>query len=149
MANEFAKQIPLRRVAAVHELSDVITFLATPSAGYINGAIIHVDGGRTASKRTETILGHHSGQRRTRSHSDARSRSRSPATRQGRRAAGREEIAALIDTGEPRLDTISERGLRTSYHRISLGVAASEPAPWPRPTPRYSPPSTQCGERLG
>jgi NAD(P)-dependent dehydrogenase (short-subunit alcohol dehydrogenase family) len=48
LAEEFAKQIPLRRVAAVHELSDVITFLVTPSAGYINGAIIHVDGGRTA-----------------------------------------------------------------------------------------------------
>src|ERR1700722_8086623 len=30
MAEEFAKQIPLRRVAKVHELSDVITFLATP-----------------------------------------------------------------------------------------------------------------------
>jgi len=48
MATEFAKQIPLGRVADVHELSDVITFLATPAAGYINGAIIHVDGGRTA-----------------------------------------------------------------------------------------------------
>ena len=30
MATEFAKQIPLGRVADVHELSDVITFLATP-----------------------------------------------------------------------------------------------------------------------
>ena len=48
MAQEFAKTIPLGRVADVHELSDVITFLATPAAGYINGAIIHVDGGRTA-----------------------------------------------------------------------------------------------------
>jgi NAD(P)-dependent dehydrogenase (short-subunit alcohol dehydrogenase family) len=48
MAEEFAKQIPLRRVADVRELSDVITFLATPAAGYINGAVIHVDGGRTA-----------------------------------------------------------------------------------------------------
>ncbi|HMD55908.1 MAG TPA: SDR family oxidoreductase [Solirubrobacteraceae bacterium] len=48
MAEEFAKQIPLRRVAEVHELSDVITFLATPAAGYINGDVIHVDGGRTA-----------------------------------------------------------------------------------------------------
>ncbi|MGO9888756.1 MAG: SDR family NAD(P)-dependent oxidoreductase, partial [Solirubrobacteraceae bacterium] len=48
MATEFAKKIPLGRLAAVHELSDVITFLATPAAGYINGAIIHVDGGRTA-----------------------------------------------------------------------------------------------------
>src|SRR5436305_5112822 len=42
MAEEFAKQIPLRRVAEVHEMSDVITFLATPAAGYINGAVIHV-----------------------------------------------------------------------------------------------------------
>jgi len=48
MAEEFAKTIPLGRVAKVHELSDVIAFLATPSAAYINGAIIHVDGGRTA-----------------------------------------------------------------------------------------------------
>lgn len=48
MAQEFANTIPLGRIADVHELSDVITFLATPSAGYINGAIIPVDGGRLA-----------------------------------------------------------------------------------------------------
>jgi NAD(P)-dependent dehydrogenase (short-subunit alcohol dehydrogenase family) len=48
MAQEFAKTIPLGRVADVHELSDVSTFLATPSAGYITGAIIPVDGGRLA-----------------------------------------------------------------------------------------------------
>ena len=48
MATEFAKTIPLGRLGDVHELSDVITFLATPSAGYINGAIIPVDGGRRA-----------------------------------------------------------------------------------------------------
>ena len=48
MAEEFAKQIPLGRIADVRELSDVITFLATPAAGYINGQVIHVDGGRTA-----------------------------------------------------------------------------------------------------
>ncbi len=48
MAKEFAKTIPLGRVADVHELSDVITFLATPAASYINGAIIPVDGGRRA-----------------------------------------------------------------------------------------------------
>jgi NAD(P)-dependent dehydrogenase (short-subunit alcohol dehydrogenase family) len=48
MAKEFANQIPLRRLADVHELSDVITFLATPAAGFINGAIIPVDGGRRA-----------------------------------------------------------------------------------------------------
>lgn len=48
MAQEFAKTIPLGRVAEVSELSEVITFLATPAAGYINGAIIPVDGGRRA-----------------------------------------------------------------------------------------------------
>jgi NAD(P)-dependent dehydrogenase (short-subunit alcohol dehydrogenase family) len=48
MAQEFAKQIPLGRVAEINELSEVITFLATPAAGYINGAIIPVDGGRRA-----------------------------------------------------------------------------------------------------
>jgi NAD(P)-dependent dehydrogenase (short-subunit alcohol dehydrogenase family) len=48
MAEEFAKTIPLGRIADVHELSDVMTFLATPAAGYINGAIIPVDGGRLA-----------------------------------------------------------------------------------------------------
>jgi NAD(P)-dependent dehydrogenase (short-subunit alcohol dehydrogenase family) len=48
MAEELVKSIPLGRVAETHEVSDVITFLATPAAGYINGAVIHVDGGRTA-----------------------------------------------------------------------------------------------------
>jgi NAD(P)-dependent dehydrogenase (short-subunit alcohol dehydrogenase family) len=48
MADELVKTIPLGRVAATHEVSDVIAFLATPGAGYINGAILHVDGGRTA-----------------------------------------------------------------------------------------------------
>ena len=45
---ELVKAIPLGRVAETQELSDVITFLATPAASYINGAVIHVDGGRTA-----------------------------------------------------------------------------------------------------
>ncbi len=48
MADELIKAIPLGRVAETHEVSDVITFLATPAAGYINGATLHVDGGRTA-----------------------------------------------------------------------------------------------------
>lgn len=48
MAEQFARQIPLQRVGQTHEVSDVIVFLATPGAGYINGAIIRVDGGRTA-----------------------------------------------------------------------------------------------------
>ena len=48
MADELTSRFPLGRVADVRELSDVITFLATPAAGHINGAIIHVDGGRSA-----------------------------------------------------------------------------------------------------
>ena len=72
MATEFAKTLPLGRVADVHELSDVITFLATPAAGYINGAIIHVDGGRTRDLRAdEMILVTTPADVRTRSHSAA------------------------------------------------------------------------------
>ena len=89
MAQEFAKQIPLGRVADVHELSDVITFLATPAAGYINGAIIPVDGGRPRSERDEMILvttpgnvGHEA--TRPLAHDPAR-----PQPGQGRRVAGR------------------------------------------------------------
>ena len=48
MAEEFAKALPLGRVADVQELADVITFLATPAASYITGAIIPVDPGRSA-----------------------------------------------------------------------------------------------------
>ena len=42
------KTIPLGRIAETHELSDVITFLATAAAGCVKGAVIRVDGGRTA-----------------------------------------------------------------------------------------------------
>jgi NAD(P)-dependent dehydrogenase (short-subunit alcohol dehydrogenase family) len=45
---EIDPEARIARVAEIHELSDVITFLATPAAGYINGAAIHVDGGRIA-----------------------------------------------------------------------------------------------------
>lgn len=48
MADQLVATIPLGRVAQTHEVSDVITFLATPAAGYMSGAILHVDGGRTA-----------------------------------------------------------------------------------------------------
>ena len=39
----------------MHELSDVITFLATPAAAYINGAIIPVYGGRTRHPERDEI----------------------------------------------------------------------------------------------
>ena len=38
----------LSRAAEAEEIGDVIAFLASPAAGYITGALIPVDGGRTA-----------------------------------------------------------------------------------------------------
>ncbi|MFF1815430.1 SDR family NAD(P)-dependent oxidoreductase [Streptomyces sp. NPDC058251] len=38
----------LDRAAAADEIADVIAFLASPQAGYITGALIPADGGRTA-----------------------------------------------------------------------------------------------------
>jgi NAD(P)-dependent dehydrogenase (short-subunit alcohol dehydrogenase family) len=40
--------IPLGRAADPKEIADAIVFLASGRAGYVNGAVIHVDGGRTA-----------------------------------------------------------------------------------------------------
>ena len=37
---ELVKTIPLGRVAETHELSEVITFLATAAAGYVNRTVI-------------------------------------------------------------------------------------------------------------
>jgi len=47
---QFATEVrpnPLGRVGRVEELADLITFLASPRAGFINGANIRVDGGAT------------------------------------------------------------------------------------------------------
>jgi len=41
--------IPMRRYAEPQEVGDIIAFLCTPSAGYITGTNIVVDGGRTKS----------------------------------------------------------------------------------------------------
>jgi NAD(P)-dependent dehydrogenase (short-subunit alcohol dehydrogenase family) len=40
--------IPLGRAAAPKEIAETIVFLASARASYVNGAMIHVDGGRTA-----------------------------------------------------------------------------------------------------
>jgi 3-oxoacyl-[acyl-carrier protein] reductase len=41
--------VPLRRPAEPKETADAIAFLASPSAAYINGVNLPVDGGRTGS----------------------------------------------------------------------------------------------------
>jgi 3-oxoacyl-[acyl-carrier protein] reductase len=48
VAEELA-QVPARRFAAPEELAYAIAFLASPSAGFINGINLPVDGGRTQS----------------------------------------------------------------------------------------------------
>ncbi len=46
-AQEMLHEIPLRRFAAPEEIAAAICFLAGPSAAYINGINLPVDGGRT------------------------------------------------------------------------------------------------------
>jgi 3-oxoacyl-[acyl-carrier protein] reductase len=43
--DEIAKSVPLQRFCAPEEIADVVTFLASPKASYITGAVIPVDGG--------------------------------------------------------------------------------------------------------
>lgn len=45
MRGAFAAAIPLQRIGDVRELAGVVTFLLSPAAAYINGAVIRVDGG--------------------------------------------------------------------------------------------------------
>jgi 3-oxoacyl-[acyl-carrier protein] reductase len=47
--NEMIAEVPVGRLSEPDEVANVIAFLASPAAGYVNGINVPVDGGRTGS----------------------------------------------------------------------------------------------------
>jgi 3-oxoacyl-[acyl-carrier protein] reductase len=45
--HEMSEEVPMKRLAQPEEIANVIAFLASPAASYINGINLPVDGGRT------------------------------------------------------------------------------------------------------
>lgn len=48
MMQRMVERIPARRIAIPQEVARLVVFLALPESGYINGAVIPIDGGATA-----------------------------------------------------------------------------------------------------
>ena len=44
---EVKERVPVRRLGAPEDIADLVTYLASPSASYITGQVIAVDGGMT------------------------------------------------------------------------------------------------------
>ena len=55
---DFATRLPIGRAASPDEIASVIAFLATDDAAFINGAILPVDGGISASNGQPNFLKH-------------------------------------------------------------------------------------------
>ena len=50
------KNIPMQRVGQADEVAETILFLASDAAGYVNGSLVNVAGGRQRSARTLNLV---------------------------------------------------------------------------------------------